>query len=65
MMERFVRSPNRMAGYFGWATTAIVVVAIFGFGAPPLVLVPIGFGSLMLYGHLQQRADARYRRRDS
>jgi hypothetical protein len=57
-MERFVRAP-RAAEYFGMASAAITAIAIFVFGAPGWVLVPISMASASLFVHLDLRAQRR------
>jgi hypothetical protein len=58
LMQRFVGSSAiRMAKYFGWVTVVIFLVAVLGFGASPMIFLPIGIGGLMLFAHLNDRAD--------
>lgn len=56
MMERFVRRP-RAAEYFGMATAAVIAIAIFVFGAPGWVLVPISMAGASLFVRLSLRAE--------
>jgi hypothetical protein len=55
-MERFVLS-RHAAGRFGDAIAIVLLVAIFVFGAPPWVLVPIGMAGASLFAQLRFRAE--------
>lgn len=47
-MNSLVRHPLAPLGW-GTATSLVAGIAIFGFGAPAWVLVPLAYGGLTLY----------------
>jgi hypothetical protein len=60
MMELFVRSPIRAAGYFGKVLALIFLAAVL-VGAPAWILLLILVGGLALYAQVSDRADRRAR----
>lgn len=57
MMKSFVGEPLRVAGYFGKAIAALLLVAVFVFDAPAWVLAIILFGGPALFLRLYDRAE--------
>jgi hypothetical protein len=51
-MERFVRSRHG-AAHLGNALAAIILVAVFVFGAPPWILVPVTMAGMSLFTRLR------------
>lgn len=56
-MERFVRDPLRTVGHIGWAATLLLLIAVFGLGAPDWVFIPIGVVAWMLAMQVNLRAE--------
>ncbi len=55
---------------FPWGTlassmlvTVVTGIAIIGMGAPPVILVPVTWGGMTIYGFLSHRFDQRLGRR--
>lgn len=62
MMKRFVLPPHG-AGRFGTALAAIVLVAVFVFGAPPWILVPVSMAGMSLFTRLRFPPERRLSRK--
>jgi hypothetical protein len=55
LMERLALA--RRGGFVvGMAMAVVVALAVFGFGAPPLILIPVGFVGSTAYMQLRLRA---------
>jgi uncharacterized membrane protein len=57
MMERLVRDPLRATGHIGTLGAVVMLTAVFGFGAPRWIFIPICFVALMLVLHIGARAE--------
>jgi len=58
MTKRFVNRPHS-ALIVGTVTAATIMVAIFVFGAPPLILVPVSLAVATAYSMVDSRVNHR------
>jgi hypothetical protein len=56
MMKRLVLAPYS-AFFAGMIMTAIIALAVFAFGAPPWILVPVTWGGITIYAEMCSRAE--------